>query len=47
MQARCLSLLGYVCLFVGPKIQIIGSLSKSLLFVENIYGGAGNYTLCI
>ena len=47
MQAWCLSLLGYICSFVRPKIQIVGSLPKSLLFVENINGGASYYTLCI
>jgi hypothetical protein len=47
MQAWCLSLLGYICSFVRPKIQVVGSLPKSLLFVENINGGAGYHTLCI
>lgn len=47
MQTWCLSLQGYVCCFIRPKIQVIGSLSKSLLFIENIYGGACNYTLSV
>lgn len=47
MQAWCLCLLGYICFFVRPKIQVLGSLPKSLLFVENINGSACYYTLCI
>jgi hypothetical protein len=47
MQAWCLRLLGYICLFIRPKIQVVGSLSESLLFVENIYGSACDNAVCI
>jgi hypothetical protein len=47
MQAWCLRLLGYICLFIRPKIQVVGSLSESLLFVENINSSACDNVVCV
>jgi hypothetical protein len=46
MKAWCLRLLGYICLFIRPKIQIVGSLSESLLFIKNINSSACYNAVC-